>query len=334
LRKCGSAGVLATPNAMKHTYSSRVDLPSPSGTREHARTLIVLLLLGCLLAGFAGGAFWLHRRSAAQEPDAGPHAATSVSIGRLSDGTRSVLANLPQPVEIRYYALLDPSTTPETLQAFAGRVDRLLGLYEETAAGRLKVSRHDTLSEANADAASFDGLRPFDLDKPTVSFLGLVVVSGENKELMPRLSQHWEEALESDLSRMVERVGHARKTDQTGLPTPARTDPTTTKELKRLIPNLGSISLDEGMQILNDATQKDLAKAVQETEERLRAARERLGGARPDNPSAAEQEAAMKEIQKIQFEQSERIKQIAQRLQDQLAALEYLKRSGPSSESR
>jgi ABC-type uncharacterized transport system involved in gliding motility auxiliary subunit len=251
------------------------------------------------------------------------------AAGALSDSTRAVLANLSRPVEVRYYALLDPASASAAVGAFASRVDRLLAQYERSAAGKLTVARHDSMSDANTDAAEFEGLRPLTLNQGTANFLGLAVANEDSQELIRRLSPEWEQALESDLSRMIERMGKARKPDQPRSVS-AEGDPATTAEVKRLIPNLGSVSLSEGTQILREATLKDFTIAAKEMETKIRAAQQRLSSTR-NGGSEATQQSAIRELQQIQAEQTDRLQQIAKRLQDQIAALEYLKTTTAAS---
>jgi hypothetical protein len=310
-------------NPMKQSHPKFVDLRNTSETREGGRTLLVLLLLACLLVGFVGGAFWLYRRNADPETDAGSQASSSGAARTLSDGTRAVLESLTRPVEVRYYALLDPATTPETLRAYAGRVDELLTMYERNGSGKLTVSRRTVLSDANADDAAFEGIRPFNLDQGVGCYLGLAVANQDNKELMSRLSPEWEPALESDLSRMIERLGTAKVPDPPR-PGASKTDPAKTAELKQLIPNLGSVSLSEGTELLRAATLRDLTQATKEMEVKIQTAQQKVAAAQNDQ-SEARQQAAMREIQQLQMEQTARLQEIAQRFQDQITLLEYLK---------
>ena len=63
----------------------------------------------------------------------------------------------------------------------------------------------------------------------------------------------------------------------------------------------------------------DYAVRVQEAQQRL--AQARNGG------SEADQQAALAALHKVQAEQADRLKQIAAQLQEQIAALEYLKKN-------
>src|ERR1017187_6615628 len=91
----------------------------PRPGEQAGSRISVLLLVVCLL-GIAGGALWFYsasRRSPAGA--AGQSRGTPASL--LSDSTRAVLGRLESPLEIRFYALLDPATVPDSVTAFAGR---------------------------------------------------------------------------------------------------------------------------------------------------------------------------------------------------------------------
>ena len=112
-------------------------------------------------------------------------AAAHREAAALSDSTKAVLQRLNSPLEIRFYSLLDPASVPDSLPAFAGRVDQLLSAYEQEANGKLKVSPLNTQSPANANAALADGIKPFNLEKGDACFLGIAVASQARKESSP-----------------------------------------------------------------------------------------------------------------------------------------------------
>ena len=107
-----------------------------------------------------------------------------------------------------------------------------------------------------------------------------------------------------------------------GIPQPA--DPAVIEQVKKEVPNFASISLDEGEQILRAAALKQFADATAETDDEIKHAQQQLQDAE-NNGSAAEQQAAMKNVQNTQSAASEKLKQIAASLQDQIAALKSLK---------
>jgi hypothetical protein len=101
-------------------------------------------------------------------------------------------------------------------------------------------------------------------------------------------------------------------------------DPAAIEEVKRAIPNFASVSLADGTQILREAALKQFATAAKEMDLQVRQAQEQLVQAE-NGQSAADQQAAMKHLQQVQVEQSQKLQQIAAQLQTQIAALKQLK---------
>ena len=135
------------------------------------------------------------------------------------------------------------------MSEFAGRVDQLLSEFQREANGRIKVVRNITQSDAAGDAASADGIRPFNLDKGAACFLGLTVTGQDQKESLPQLSPDWEQALEFDLARAIGRVDRRESRGDARASVPAF-DAATTEEVRRALPNLASVSVEEGKRIL------------------------------------------------------------------------------------
>lgn len=301
---------------MRRARTESVD-PTNQRTRgESAQTRTVLLVLVCLLVGLGVAAVWYYRAANRNVTRVG-------GAGRdLAESTKAVLKGLAAPVEIRFYSLLDPASTSDALRTFAGRVDQLLSAYEQQAGGKIKLIRHTANSDSAA--ASADGIRAFNLDKGDACYLGVAVASNGQKETLSQLLPDWEAALESDLSRAIARVTAARPTKSAVLSTP-KTDAAVVAEVRRAIPQLESVSLAEGTQTLRAAALKEfveatesMQRAVQEAEQRVRETQN--GG------SVADQQAAVKQLRQLQAEQTEKLQRIAARLQEQIAALEKLKK--------
>jgi hypothetical protein len=288
---------------------------------EQARAGTVLLVLIAFVLGAAVSALWSRRggaapgTSAASPPAGGP-------VAGLSEGTQAVLRGLATPVEIRYYALLNPASVSEAERALAGRVDRLLAAYEREGRGRVVVRRFDALTATNATAASADGIQAFHLDKGDACFLGLAVVHEDRKESLPRLLPEWEPAVEFDLTRAIVRVTSPSRAPSAVADTSLAAS--TADEVRRAIPNLASVSVEEGRQILRQQALQDFAAAAKEMEARVQQAQERLQQALSVGGEAAVQ-AARDELRRIQAEQAERLKAIGRRLEAQLTALEQIK---------
>lgn len=285
-------------------------------TTEQARTRVNILVLALVLLGLAAGAVWYSRHGREHGTIKNNGAADSVV---LSDSTKAVLKNLDSTVEIHFYSLLDQASVPASTFAFADRINQMLAEYQQVGDGKISVTLYNASSDANA--ASADGLKPFNLDKGDACYLGLSVSYKGQKESFPQLSAEWEQALEFDLSRAIARLAGTQSTPNSpaNLPMP---DSTLIEEVKRAIPNLASISVADGAQILRETALRDFKTAaadqVKEAEQRLTEAQ--------NGKSEAEQQAAMKHFQQVQAEQTEKLKQIAARLQAQIATLKQIKK--------
>jgi ABC-type uncharacterized transport system len=303
---------------MTRTHTNKVESRFERPTTKSAQARTVLLVVVCFVLGIGVGAFWYYRATHHDSTNAGE------TNGGLSEGTKLVLQSLTTPVEIRFYSLLDPVSTSKALRAFAGRVDRLLSEYERAADGKITLTRYTTRSDDAERAAGSDGIKAFNLDKGNPCYLGVVVIHNGQKETLSRLSPEWEAALESDLSRAIARVNAGKPAANSVAAVAPPPDAATITEVKRAIPNLSSVSVAEGTQILRAAALKQFAEVAQETEQRVKEAQQRISQTQSSN-SEEERQAAVKQLRQIQTEQSEKLKHISAQLQKQIAALEALK---------
>jgi Sec-independent protein translocase protein TatA len=108
---------------------------------------------------------------------------------------------------------------------------------------------------------------------------------------------------------------------------PVPVAPAAIEDVKRALPNYASVSLDEGTEILREATLKKYAAAVQELQSQVARAQAELSQA--ENKSPAEQQAALRHLQQVQVEQNQKLQQIGGQLQTQIAALKQLKGTTP-----
>lgn len=139
-----------------------------------------------------------------------------------------------------------------------------------------------------------------------------------------------------NLSSPANRPGNQPDNPQPAAPTsgansPARTfveppvtvGPAAIDDLKRTLPNYASLSVEQGTEILRQAALKEYAAAAQELQTQVTVAQAELNQAA--SKSAADQQAAMKHLQQVQAEQSQKLQKIAGQLQTQIAALKQLK---------
>jgi hypothetical protein len=289
---------------------------------EQAGTQTIVLFLVIFFLGIAVSAFLFY--SASKHGAAGVNGETSdTPTVVLSESTRAVLGRLDSPLEIRFYALLDPATVPGSVTAFAGRVDQLLSAYQQQAGGKIKVTRVNSQSNADANAAVANGITVFNLDKGDACYLGVTLLLNGKKETLPHLSPEWEQALEPDLTRAIVRLLDATRTFTVPVAV-SQMNTNAIQEVKALIPTLSDVSVEAGKQILRDAALKDFTAAVDEMQRQVKEAEQRLSQAQ-NGGTDAEQEAARKHLQQVQAEQTEKLKQIAARSGAQIDTFQQLK---------
>jgi hypothetical protein len=280
-----------------------------------ARTAV--LVATAFVVGAGATALWL-KRSAVK-----PAGEAVEENAGLSPATLQALAGLNAPLEIRYHAVLDRATVPAATFDFSQRVSRLLDAYARAANGRIKVVRQQGTPEEAVNAAAADKMKPFNQDAGDPCFLGMLLTSGERREALPQLAEEWEQALESDLTRAIVRVGTAPAA--TAALVKSQPAAATVEAVRATIPDLANVSLADGTQLLRERSLKAFGEATKEMQARLEEAQQRIVQAQASG-SQADQQSALEALKSVQAEQTEKLKQISAELQEQIAALEYLKK--------
>jgi hypothetical protein len=294
-----------------------VAVKRPGGAVARVRGLVPGLAF--FAAGIALGAWWFSR--APSLPPAAPP--ESPGPPALSQSTKAVLQRLGSPVEIRFYSLLDPASVGDSGRQFSGRVDQLLSQYEQEAGGKIKVARVTSFSTATANAALADGIKPFNLDKGDACYLGIAVVRGGQRESLASLAPEWETALEPDLSRAIAGVDASNPPAQLA----AKADGATLEAVKRAIPNLESVSVEQGSRLLRAAAVSRFEQASQELQARVKQAEEHFLQAQ-NSGSEAEMNDALKDLEQVRKEQAQKLTDIGLEARAQQEALQQLKGAG------
>ena len=302
---------------MKPLLVDYVDVMRKQRTGGQSQFRTMILVVVCFVAGLALSAAWFSHRVPAPAPDA---AAPAGPV--LSSATKAVLNHLASPVEIRFYSLLDPASVSDDVQAFAGRVDQLLAQYQQEAGGKIKLTRiaYQSYAYSNANAALADGLKPFNSEKGDACYLGIALVRDNQKESLSTLAPEWEQALEPDLTRALARLAEANPK----APLTAPSESADLEAVKRSIPNLDSVTLEQGMQTLRQSAFMEFMRTAQEMEAEVKAAEQRFSLAQ-NNQSEAEQQAALQELQKLKAARRDKLDEIAARSSAQIGAFQQLK---------
>jgi hypothetical protein len=297
---------------MEHNRKQQPRMMIPQRRNQQGGVRIVLLVACFFLLGVGATVLWFNRSGAGDVP--------------LSDTTKSLLATLPGPVELRFHSVLDPTNLPPSVPALSAYAERLLVAYEKAGAGKIKLTRFDSDSDAAPDAAVADGMQGFNREKGDVCYLGIAVVQDEKKEVLPRLSPEWENALEIDLTRAIARV--IQPTDNIMNPAAVAVAPAIKEQLQRVVPNLESISVEDGSRQIRETALQEFQAAAREFQKQIEQAEQQLKQAQ-SNGSSGEQQSAMQHLQQVQAGQAAKLKEIAARAQAQVEALKQLKSAPP-----
>lgn len=171
--------------------------------RIHAWTCLTLAaIIFVALNIFAGAAFTTERLDL-----------TENGQFTLSDGTRAIIAKLPEPVTLKFYYSRKTAAGFAATAAYAKRVRDLLGEY--AALGHGKIILQDVDPEPftpEEDEAAAARLTPAPTESGDVVYFGLAGTNRiDGKEVIPYFSPDRESYLEYDLSALLYRLSHPEK---------------------------------------------------------------------------------------------------------------------------
>lgn len=140
--------------------------------------------------------------------------ATDSNLYTLSDGTKTVLSGLDEPVHLRFFMSGDMVTKAPQLAAFANRVKEMLDAYTGLSNGKVTLEVIDPKPFSDAeDRAVGLGINRFTVagaNEPL--FFGLAGTNSTNgKSVIPVFAPDREPHLEYDLTRLVAELGQPGK---------------------------------------------------------------------------------------------------------------------------
>jgi ABC-type uncharacterized transport system involved in gliding motility auxiliary subunit len=139
---------------------------------------------------------------------------TQNGLYTLSDGSRNILRELQEPVNLYLFFSGEASRGLPQIRSYARRVDEMVEEFENQAAGKLIVHRVDPepFSEEEDQAAAF-GLQavPVGAGNETL-YLGIAGTNSlDDVQVMPFLQPSKEKFLEYDLAKMISSLGSPEK---------------------------------------------------------------------------------------------------------------------------
>ncbi|MFO1520664.1 MAG: Gldg family protein [Kiritimatiellia bacterium] len=139
---------------------------------------------------------------------------TEDGLFSLSDGTRTVLKDLPRDVTLKYYVSLSSVDMPAIQKQYAERAADLLREYASAGGGKI----HLEINNVKPDSDEEDWARKYGLSgqianpmKRDEFFCGLVILSGSEEKTMPFLAVRGEQQLEYDLTKAIHEVSQPNK---------------------------------------------------------------------------------------------------------------------------
>ncbi|MEX1117372.1 MAG: GldG family protein [Terrimicrobiaceae bacterium] len=130
----------------------------------------------------------------------------------LSEGTRRMLSNLEDPVQLRLYVSSGDSAMPPFLKTYVQQIEDVLNEMRRASDGKVEVIKLSPLPDSEAgDSARIDGIEPHPLPDGSSFYLGLSATQLDQKVTLPFLTPDRERLLEYDIARTIARVAHPEK---------------------------------------------------------------------------------------------------------------------------
>ncbi|PTU75535.1 GldG family protein [Pseudomonas mangrovi] len=139
---------------------------------------------------------------------------TEQKLYTISDGTRQILADLDEPINLHFYFSDTAAKDLVALRNYARRVEEMLKAYERAADGKIKLRLIDPepFSE-DEDKASAFGLQAVPVTQGGEQlYFGLAGTNGvDDTQVIPFFQPDQEELLEYELSRLVQSLANPQR---------------------------------------------------------------------------------------------------------------------------
>jgi len=131
----------------------------------------------------------------------------------LSDGTRHIIANLSEPITLKFYYSKEAAADYSSVRDYAQRVRDLLGVYANLSHGKIVLEEIDPQPYTPAeDEAAGAGVTGIPTDKGDTVYFGLVGANRiAGREVIPYFSPDREALLEYDLTSLIYRLSNPKK---------------------------------------------------------------------------------------------------------------------------
>jgi len=138
--------------------------------------------------------------------------ATENRIYSLSEGTKHILADLTQPVDIQFYYNKNSNNIPNEMKLYATRVRDFLTEYERASHGKIKVEMYDPKPDSDEEEwAQKYGLHAIQTSTGEKIYCGLVFLAADQVGKIEFLDPGKEELLEYDITRAIQRLENPKR---------------------------------------------------------------------------------------------------------------------------
>ncbi len=133
--------------------------------------------------------------------------ATEDNLYSLSQGTRTILAELDQDVVVKVFYSKHVVNIPSQIKTFAQRVIDFLSEYEQYGKGRISVEIYDPKPDSEEEEWAVKyGMKGISLPTGEQVYLGLVALAADQEAAIAFIDPTQETRLEYDLTRIIARV--------------------------------------------------------------------------------------------------------------------------------
>jgi ABC-type uncharacterized transport system involved in gliding motility auxiliary subunit len=133
--------------------------------------------------------------------------ATEDNLYSLSQGTRTILAELDQDVVVKVFYSKHVVNIPSQIKTFAQRVIDFLTEYEQYGKGRISVEIYDPKPDSEEEEWAVKyGMKGISLPTGEQVYLGLVALAADHEAAIAFIDPTQETRLEYDLTRIIARV--------------------------------------------------------------------------------------------------------------------------------
>ncbi len=133
--------------------------------------------------------------------------ATEDNLYSLSQGTRTILAELDQKVVVKVFYSQHVVNIPSHIKTFAQRVLDFLSEYEQYGKGHISVEIYDPKTDSEEEEWAIKyGMKGISLPSGEQVYLGLVALAADQEAAIAFIDPTQETRLEYDLTRIIARV--------------------------------------------------------------------------------------------------------------------------------